>query len=78
MARGSIAGIEKDRISIAVTGVAGPGSSERKPEGLVWIASYKFGSLITAKLELGEIGRKNIRDKATRYALRLLYKNLTI
>ena len=37
MAEGALAASDAD-LAIAVTGVAGPGASEAKPEGLVWFA----------------------------------------
>ena len=38
MAEGALAASDAD-LAIAVTGVAGPGASEAKPEGLVWFAT---------------------------------------
>ena len=63
-------------VSIAVTGVAGPGSSEDKPIGLIWLASFKRKKMITKKLELGNLNRSEIREKATIEALKLLSENL--
>ena len=38
MAEGALAASDAD-VVVAVTGVAGPGASEAKPEGLVWFAT---------------------------------------
>lgn len=78
MAKGSLNKSESDKISIAVTGVAGPGKSDSKPEGLVWIASYKKGSLLTKKLCLGSLGREGVRNETTKNALALLLENLIV
>ena len=77
-AKGALNKTESNKISIAVTGVAGPGGSENKPEGLVWIASYKKGSLVSEKHNLGCLGREQVRMETSEIALTLLYKNLTI
>lgn len=63
-------------ITIAISGVAGPNSSENKPVGLVWLASFKENHLLTKELRLGPIGREEIRNIGTREALNLLLENL--
>jgi len=61
-------------ISIAVTGVAGPGGgSPEKPVGLVHLASAsKGGSIVHRRCEFGEIGREAIRESTVLAALDLL------
>lgn len=61
-------------ISIAVTGVAGPGGgSPGKPVGLVHLASAsKGGSTVHRRCEFGEIGREAIRESTVLAALDLL------
>ena len=66
----------KHKVSIATSGVAGPGDSERKPVGLVWLASYKYNNLIVRKIDFGNISRYKIRKKAVYEALKLLQENL--
>ena len=64
------------KVSIATSGVAGPGKSEEKPVGLVWLASYKYNNLIVKKINFGNISRYKIRKKAVYEALKLLQENL--
>ena len=64
------------KVSIATSGVAGPGKSEQKPVGLVWLASYKYNNLIVKKIDFGNISRYKIRKKAVYEALKLLQENL--
>ena len=66
----------QNKISIATSGVAGPGKSEQKPVGLVWLASYKYNNLIVRKIDFGNISRYKIRKKAVYEALKLLQENL--
>ncbi len=52
-------------LSVAVTGVAGPGASDRKPEGRVCFAVAKRGGeTISETQDFGALGRSNVR-KAT-------------
>jgi nicotinamide-nucleotide amidase len=60
-------------ISVSVTGIAGPGPSEHKPEGRVCFATAIKGKTPNSEtVEFGAIGRANVRQKATEYALNLL------
>ncbi len=71
MARGALraAGVE---IAVAITGVAGPGASESKPEGMVWFG-IAFGDETRAELvEFGALGRKAVREASAKHALEML------
>ena len=71
MADGAVAAARAE-LSIAVTGVAGPGASETKPEGLVWIAIAQTGQNTRSdKQEFGVIGRSNVRLATVKRALEL-------
>jgi nicotinamide-nucleotide amidase len=60
-------------VSVAVTGVAGPGGgSEDKPVGLVHFAALGPSGLIHAEHRFGDLGREAIRLDSVRVALRLL------
>lgn len=60
-------------IAVAITGVAGPGASEAKPEGLVWIAAQMTTQPAMAQIhEFGPLGRSHVRRKSVDAALRLL------
>ncbi|HEX7057880.1 MAG TPA: competence/damage-inducible protein A [Bacilli bacterium] len=62
------------KIGVAVTGVAGPAHSERKPVGLVYIAIAKRGA--PARVEECRFGgnREGIRIRAAKRALYLLWQ----
>jgi nicotinamide-nucleotide amidase len=63
------------QIAVAITGIAGPGGSEHKPEGRVC-----FGLAISGRptfvetVEFGALGRAQVRDAACTHALELLYR----
>lgn len=61
-------------LSIAVTGIAGPGgATPEKPVGLVYLAgAIKGGEILHEKLNLGDIGRTEIRLKSVARGLSLL------
>jgi nicotinamide-nucleotide amidase len=72
MAQGAIAQSDAT-LSIAVTGVAGPGASDAKPEGMVWICAATRTGGPTAKLhQFGAIGRQNVRQSTVDSALNML------
>ena len=66
----------KNLITIATSGVAGPAQSENKPVGLIWIASYRYDNLLIKKLNLGPLSRYDIREQTVTAALSLLRDNL--
>jgi len=72
MAGGAIRNSTAD-ISIAVTGIAGPGGgSPEKPVGLVHVAVQVRGHhAVTKVLRLGDIGRSEVRLVTVREALNL-------
>lgn len=77
MARGALARAGVD-IAVSITGVAGPGASEDKPEGMVWFG-LAYGDETRAELvEFGALGRKNVRDASRQHALALLLENITL
>ena len=71
MAEGALAASEAD-VAVAVTGVAGPGASDAKPEGLVWFATATADGTRTRKAEFGAIGRGAVRARSVETALALL------
>lgn len=72
MAQGALTDAGVD-ISVSITGIAGPGPSEHKPEGRVCFATAIKGAAPESQtVEFGAIGRDNVRNKATKYALSLL------
>lgn len=64
-------------LCVAVTGVAGPGASDKKPEGMVHFACTLRDTISLHRLEqFGAIGRKNVRLETVRTALDLMHKAL--
>ncbi len=69
MARGGLACSAAD-IAVAVTGIAGPGGSDHKPEGLVCLhVAARTGAEAAAHVEFGAIGRANVRRETVLKAL---------
>ena len=77
MAEGALAR-SPAQLSIAVTGVAGPGSdSQAKPAGLVHLAAGQTGKgVIHEKFEFGDIGRDAVRRASVAAALDLILRRL--
>lgn len=77
MALGALANSKAD-IAVSVTGIAGPGDSDFKPEGRVCfgIAFCATGATCatcdTETVEFGALGRKAVRGLARNHALALL------
>ena len=69
----------KGTIAISITGIAGPGGSDFKPEGLVCFAVAKKNGIIrTETKKYGPIGRDNIRSYAVKTAITFLYEELSV
>jgi len=61
------------QLAVSVTGVAGPGGSDRKPEGLVCFGIAGDGMESFAETrEFGPIGRGRVRELSRDHALALL------
>lgn len=72
MAEGALArsGVE---LAVSITGIAGPGGSEFKPEGRVCFGLARRGEPTRVEtVEFGAIGRAKVRKAATAHALALL------
>ena len=66
-------------IAISITGIAGPGGSDYKPEGLVCFAvAQKYGEIRVETMEYGPLGRRNIRSSAVVKAIELLHEELSV
>lgn len=71
MAQGALAASEA-QVAVAVTGIAGPGGSDHKPEGRVCFGVAVEGHVQSETLEFGAIGRSNVRASTVDHALRLV------
>ena len=59
-------------LAVAITGIAGPGGSDHKPEGRVCFGLATESRVITETIEFGALGRDSVRLKARDHALGLL------
>ncbi|GGE42951.1 CinA family protein [Actibacterium pelagium] len=65
------------KLAVSVTGIAGPGGSEFKPEGRVCFGLAQTGAnVVTETVEFGAIGRAKVRQKTVEHALTLLLEAL--
>ena len=71
MAEGARAAASAD-LAVSISGIAGPGGSEFKPEGRVCFGLATAGETLVETVEYGAIGRAEVRAAATRHALELL------
>ncbi|MEO3417352.1 CinA family protein [Roseovarius sp. CAU 1744] len=71
MADGALASAGAD-IAVSVTGIAGPGGSEHKPEGRVCFAIATKEATTAQTVEFGPLGRGRVRHASTQHALKLL------
>ncbi len=72
MAIGALAHSGVD-IAVSITGIAGPGGSEHKPEGRVCFGIAHLGGGVEVETqEFGPLGRDQVRQAATDHALNLL------
>lgn len=59
-------------LAVSVTGIAGPGGSEFKPEGRVCFGLAQAGSCQTETIDFGALGRTQVRAATVQHALNLL------
>ena len=68
----------KANIAISITGIAGPGGSNTKPEGMVCFSlALEKDIKLTKTKQFGPLGREIVRKKATIYGLNLLKSALS-
>lgn len=60
------------QLAVSITGIAGPGGSERKPEGRVCFGIAHGAHIQTETVEFGALGRGKVRSAARDHALTLL------
>ncbi|MFD0908825.1 CinA family protein [Ruegeria arenilitoris] len=77
MAEGALAHSQA-QLAVSITGIAGPGGSEFKPEGRVCFGLAVTGRpTLTETVEFGAAGRANVRRAARDHALKLLENGLS-
>lgn len=76
MAKGTLKAAQAD-IALCTSGVAGPGASENKPAGTLWISVAIGEDIYTKKVELSpEIPRIEMKQRFADEALEFLYECL--
>ncbi len=75
MAQGALANSEA-QLTVSITGIAGPGGSDHKPEGRVCFGVSDARKTTTETVEFGALGRENVRIAARDHALKLLLDRL--
>jgi len=64
-------------IAVSVTGIAGPGGSEHKPEGRVCFGlAQKGAETLVETIDFGPLGRDRVRQASVEHALDLLARAL--
>jgi nicotinamide-nucleotide amidase len=76
MAEGARAN-SKAQIAVSITGIAGPGGSEHKPEGRVCFGITNGIQILSETMEFGAIGRENVRNRARNHALNLILQSIS-
>jgi nicotinamide-nucleotide amidase len=78
MAQGALAHSGAD-LAVSITGIAGPGGSEHKPEGRVCFGVAIRGKPVQVEtIEFGALGRDKVRLAARDHALELLLRHVLI
>ena len=77
MAQGAMRQAQAD-IAISVSGIAGPGGSEFKPEGRVCFALASAQGTQSETQEFGALGRGAVRKAALNHALNLILVHLNL
>ena len=75
MAKGALR-LSAAQIAVSVTGIAGPGGSEFKPEGRVCFGVATDDLIYTETVEFGARGRDAVRKASVEHALDLLLDTL--
>ena len=63
-------------LSVSVTGIAGPGGSDFKPEGRVCFGIATNDGVETQQIDFGALGRTGVRRATVAHALELLLEKL--
>ena len=75
MAKGALRYSEA-ALGVSITGIAGPGGSDHKPEGRVCFGIADNKNCVTETVEFGTVGRSKVRESARDHALQMLLDRL--
>lgn len=75
MASGALRNSDAD-LAVAITGIAGPGGSDHKPEGMVCFATAGAEHVFTETVQFGALGRTQVRVAARDHALEMLRRQI--
>jgi len=75
MASGALAASDAS-LAVAITGIAGPGGSDFKPEGRVCFGLATQRGVTTQLCDFGALGRANVRAASVAHALDLLLQGV--
>ena len=64
-------------LTVSVTGIAGPGGSDFKPEGRVCFGIATKDGIETQQIDFGPLGRAAVRSETVAHALELLLQKLS-
>lgn len=56
-------------VGVGISGIAGPGGSDFKPEGMVCFGFCVNGKIVTETVQFGALGRQNVRQKSCEFAI---------
>lgn len=73
MAKGTGLRLSVD-LAVSITGIAGPGGADHKPEGRVCFGIALKGQIWAETIEFGALGREGVRIAARNHALELLLR----
>ena len=76
MALGALVNSDAD-LAVSITGIAGPGGSEFKPEGRVCFGLATAEGTHTETMEFGALGRAAVRAAARDHARAMIVQALT-
>lgn len=70
------ANISGAQAAVGISGIAGPGGSEHKPEGMVCFGFFLNGKTAAYTKQFGALGRQNVRTRSCEFAIDTLIKLL--
>lgn len=75
MARGA-ANVSGAQVAVGISGIAGPGGSEHKPEGMVCFGFFINGKTTAYTKQFGALGRQCVRTRSCEFAIDTLLELL--